>query len=188
MDVFEAIRERRMLPRVGPDAPSRVEIAQLLDLAVRAPNHHRTEPWRFRILTGADRERLARVIEADAVDSGAEPARAREDARAKVERAPVIVVFTAVPSDDPKVIEQEEIVSVAMAMQNFLLGAYAMGLGAMLRTGSAAYHPSVNEHLGLEPDERVVGFVYLGYPAGARDKTERLASGEKTRWSGFEES
>ena len=187
MDVFDAIRERRMIPRVGPDAPTPDEIAELLELAVRAPNHHRTEPWRFHVLAGAERERLARVIEADAIDAGAEPERARADARTKVDRAPVIVVFTVAPSDDPKVVEQEEVASVAMAMQNFLLGAYAKGLGAMLRTGTAAYHPSVNEHLGLEPDERVVGFVYLGYPAGERDTTERVPSSERTRWSGFSE-
>jgi nitroreductase len=174
-----------MIPRVRPDAPTSGEIAELLDLAVRAPNHHRTEPWRFHVLAGDERDRLARVIEADAIDSGAEPERARQDAQAKVERAPVIVVFTVVPSGDPAVVEQEEIASVAMAMQNFLLGAYARGLGAMLRTGGAAYHSSVAEHLGLEPDERVIGFVYLGYPAGDRDTTERVPSSEKTCWSGL---
>jgi nitroreductase len=185
VDAIEAIRERRMIPRVGPDAPSKSEIAELLELAVRAPNHHRTEPWRFHVLAGAERERLARLIEADAIDSGAGADRARDDARAKVERAPVIVVFTVVPSDDPKVIEQEEFVSVAMAMQNFLLGAYARGLGAMLRTGSAAYHPRAAELLGLAPDERVVGLVYLGYPAGERAATERVPASGKTSWLGF---
>ena len=173
-----------MIPRVGPDAPSREEIAELLELAVRAPNHHRSEPWRFHVLAGAERERLARLIEADAIDSGAEPARAHDEALAKVDRAPVIVVFTVVPSDDPKVVEQEEFASVAMAMQNFLLGAYAKGLGAMLRTGSAAYHPRAAELLGLEPRERVVGFVYIGYPAGERSTTERVPPSEKTRWLG----
>jgi nitroreductase len=188
VDAIEAIRERRMIPRVGPDAPTSEEIAELLDLAVRAPNHHRTEPWRFHVLAGAERDRLARVIEAEAIDSGAEPERARLDAQAKVDRAPVIVAFTVVPSDDPKVVETEEVASVAMAMQNFLLGAYAKGLGAMLRTGGAAYHASVGEHLGLEPDERVIGFVYLGYPAGERATTERVPSSEKTRWAGFEQT
>jgi nitroreductase len=175
-----------MIPRVGPDAPSKEEIAELLDLAVRAPNHHRTEPWRFHVLAGAERERLARLIEADAIDSGAEPERAHADALAKIDRAPVIVVFTVVPSrDNEKVFEQEEFASVAMAMQNFLLAAYAKGFGAMLRTGSPAYHPSAREHLGLEDDEHVVGLVYLGYAAGEREATERVPSSEKTRWLGF---
>jgi nitroreductase len=175
-----------MLPRVGSEAPSREQIAELLELAVRAPNHHATEPWRFIVLAGAERERLAKAIAAEAIASGTDEARARADAQAKIDRAPVIVVFTFVPSGDPKVVEQEELASVAMAMQNFLLGAYAMGLGAMLRTGPAAYHRSVNEHLDLAPNEIVVGFVYLGYPVADRDKTERRPASDRTRWLGFD--
>ena len=49
------------------------EIAELLDLAVRAPNHHATEPWRFHVLAGAERDRLARAIADEAIESGAEP-------------------------------------------------------------------------------------------------------------------
>ena len=75
----------------------------------------------------------------------------------------MIVVFTCVPSDDPKVVEHEEIVSVAMAMQNFLLGAYAKGLGAMLRTGPAAYHTSIATHLELATERE-----------GDRDRVPRL--------------
>jgi nitroreductase len=94
------------------------------------------------------------------------------------------VVFTVLPSDDPKVFEQEEIASVAMAIQNFLIGAHARGLGAMLRTGAAAYHPSVGEHLGLAPDEKVVGIVYLGRPEADRSPTERAPAADKTVWLG----
>jgi nitroreductase len=185
MDALEAIRTRRMIPRVDAQPPPRAHIEELLDLAVRAPNHHRTEPWRFYVLAGDERDRLARAIADEAIEGGAEPERAEADAKAKVERAPVIVVFTAMPSDDPKVIHQEEIVSVAMAMQNFVPGAHATGLGAMLRTGTTAYHPAVNAHLELAPDEKVVGFVYLGYPAGDRAQTQRLPASERTRWHGL---
>ena len=174
-----------MIPRVADDAPSDEEIAELLDLAVRAPNHHRTEPWRFHVLRGDERERLARAIADEIVDSkGADPAAALDEGRTKARRAPVIVVFGVVPSSDPKVYEQEEIASVAMAIENFLIGAHAKGLGAMLRTGAAAYHPSVSEHLGLGPGERLVGIVYLGRPAADRDLTERGPASEKTRWLG----
>lgn len=182
MDVLEAIRQRRMLPRVTDEAPPREAIEELLELAVRAPNHHRTEPWRFYVLNGDARERLAAAMAEEAVSSGTEPERARDEAGKKVARAPVIVVFTVAPSDDPKVVEQEEVASVAMGMQNFLLGAYATGLGAMLRTGPAAYHRSMNEHLGLDQRERVVGIVYLGFPAADRALTERQPAAERTTW------
>lgn len=186
MDALDAIRTRRMIPRVSDEAPSKGEILELLELAVRAPNHHRTEPWRFYVLAGDERERLARAIAGEAIESGAEDARAVHDAHAKVERAPVIVVFTCVPSEDPKVVEEEELASVAMAIENFLIGAYAQGLGAMLRTGPAAYHSSISKQLGLADTERVVGFVYVGYPAGEREMTERTSAVERTTWLGLE--
>lgn len=174
-----------MIPRVGAEAPSRADIEELLDLAVRAPNHHRTEPWRFYVVQGDERDRLARAIADELVDSkGAEPDAALEEGRTKAARAPVLVVFTAVPSDDPKVVEQEEIASVAMAMENFLIGAHAKGLGAMLRTGAAAYHPAIAGHLDLAAGEKVVGIVYLGPPAADRALTERAPAADKTVWLG----
>ena len=182
MDVIDAIRTRVMRPKVSDRPPSRGEIEELLEVAVRAPSHHLTQPWRFYVLSGDAKQRLANAIAAANVASGMDPDEARADGAKKVSRAPVIVVFTCVPSTEPGTIEQEEFASVAMAIENFLLAAHAKGLGAMLRTGPAAYHPSVREELGLSPDESVVGFVYLGYPEGTRSLTERRPASELTTW------
>lgn len=185
MDAIEAIRTRRMLPRVASDVPSREQIAELLELAGRAPNHFRTEPWRFYVVAGDERARIARAIAEEEVSSkGTDPEAALDGARKKVDRAPVIVVFTCLASDDPNVVEQEEMASVAMALENFLVAAYAEGLGAMLRTGAAAYHPAIGRELGLDPREKVVGMVYLGYPEGEREPTPRGPVSDKTTWLG----
>lgn len=189
MDAIEAINNRVMLPRVDTERRvSRDEIEELIELAVRAPNHHRTDPWRFYVVTGDALEKIAQAMADEAVEGGAEAVRAIDDARAKVARAPVIVVFTCVPdSENPKVVEAEETVSVAMAMENFLIGAFAKGLGAMLRTGPAAYHPSMRQHLDLQMNETVVGLVYLGYPVADRPRTERRPAAELTRWLGWDQ-
>ncbi len=173
-----------MRPRVGPDAPSRGEIEELLDLAVRAPTHGMSEPWRFYVLSGTARGKLAKAIAASNMDGGMDEAAALEDGEKKVARAPIIIVFTCIPGNGPKVVEQEEFASVAMAMQNFLIAAHANGIGAMLRTGPAAYHPAVREQLGLGPDESVVGFMYVGYPEADRPLTPRAPAAEKTTWLG----
>lgn len=187
MDVFEAIRSRRMLPKVGEEPPTRERIAELLDLAVRAPNHHLTQPWRFYVLRGDERDRLARATADEAMSRGVSKDEAEADAARKVGRAPVIVVFTTLPGEGDDVVEQEEIASVAMAIQNFLLGAHASGLGAMLRTGPAAYHQSLRAQLGLAGNEHVVGFVYIGYPTGDRALTPRRSAEEHTTWLGWDE-
>lgn len=175
-----------MRPKVGTEVPDRTDIEELLELAVRAPNHHLTEPWRFYVLAGAERTRLASAIAKAAIDEGAEPEAATADATKKVERAPVIVVFTRAASENEEAVQSEDFASVAMAIENFLIGAHAKGLGAMLRTGPAAYHPAIRDQLGLAADEEVVGFVYLGRPEGSRAPTPRRAAAELTTWFGWE--
>lgn len=186
MDALDAIRSRIMRPRVDSRRPDREDIEELLELAVRAPNHHLTEPWRFYVLAGPERSRLANAIADAAIYAGSDPDEARADAAKKVDRAPVIVVFTCLPSTKPEVLEQEDVGSVLMAIQNFLIGAHAKGLGAMLRTGPVTDHPKTKDHLGLASDERVVGFVYLGYPEHHRAPTPRASAAELTRWLGWD--
>ena len=48
-----------------------------------------------------------------------------------------------------------------------MLAAFAQGLGAMWRTGEAAYDTSVKGALGLEPDDVIVGFIYVGTEIGS---------------------
>lgn len=187
MDAIEAIRERRMLPRVGERRPDRSRIEELLDLAVRAPNHHLTNPWRFRVLTGDGLDVLARAYAAEeATKRGGGPEEYLEWGRERARRAPVVIVVTCLPSEDPKVVELEEQASVAMALENLLVAAYAMGLGAMLRTGTVAYGEDLRRELALEPRETVIGLVWLGYPAGERGLTPRRPVSELTSWIGWE--
>lgn len=185
MDALEAIRTRRMVPRVGADRPTREEIEALLELAVRAPNHHRTEPWRFYVLTGDALDLVAQAMADEDAERGADRDEAYAAARKKVERAPVMIVVTSVASDDPKVIDQEDVASVAMAIQNMLLGAHVTGLGAMLRTGTVAYHPALARRLGLAAGEKVVGMLYIGHPAADRPLQERAPAADKTTWLGW---
>ncbi len=174
-----------MRPRVGSQQPDRADIEELLELAVRAPSHHLTEPWRFYVLAGPERERLARAIAQASIEEGGDPEVAHADAAKKVERAPVIVVFTCEPSASDEAVEREEFASVAMAIENFLIGAHAKGLGAMLRTGPAAYRPAIRTQLELAETEEVVGFVYLGLPEGSRAPTPRRPASELTTWLGW---
>jgi nitroreductase len=187
MDTIDAIRTRRMIPKVTDAPPSREEVSELLELAVRAPNHHMTEPWRFHVLAGDAKDSLAQAIaEEQAESKGQDLEEALADARRKVGRAPVIIVCTCIPDEREEVVEQEEIVATAMAIQNLLLAAHAKGLGAYLRTGAVAYHPQTGRHLGLGPNERIVGFVYLGHPSADRKPTDRTPASEKTSWVGWD--
>jgi nitroreductase len=91
-----------------------------------------------------------------------------------------------VPSDIPKVVEVEEIAAAAAGVQNMLLAAHALGLGAMWRTGPAAYAPAVKRFLGLPEAAPLLSFVYLGYPDELKLRERDSDSLRHTTWLGWE--
>jgi nitroreductase len=185
--VLRAIRERRSVGRVASAPLAREEVAELIEAATCAPNHHLTGPWRFIVLAGPARGEVgaahARAI-ARRTPGAAPEALAREAAR--LERAPVVVACVVRPGSDP-VEAREDRDAVAAGVQNLLLAAHARGLGAMWRTGSMVDEPEVAEALGLEGREAVVGFVYIGRheaPQAPR-ATPRPPADAVTVWRGW---
>jgi len=167
MDVVEAIRTRRSVGRLQGEIANGV-IRELIELATWAPNHRLTEPWRFTVVAGTERERLGRFWgEIVAAAAGLEGAQREESIRreiGKLLRAPVLIVVSARTDPDP-VVADEDLAATAAAVQNLLLGANARGLGAMWRTGQIVRDPSVKLFLGLAPSDRIVAIVNLGEPA-----------------------
>ncbi len=51
MDAMTAIRTRRTHKFFTGDPVTREQLELLLELAVWAPNHHKTQPWRFFVVT-----------------------------------------------------------------------------------------------------------------------------------------
>jgi nitroreductase len=168
-ELLDLLRSRRSIPRVGPDEPPRELIEQVIEAAGWAPNHYKTEPWRFVVLTGNGRKDLG-----DAMAAALRrrlPSPDSPDARPMIEkernkplRAPVVIVVAVEPSDLPKAVEIEEIEAGAAGVENMMLAAHALGLGTMWRTGEAAYDPEVKQFLGFAPDAHIISFLYLGYP------------------------
>lgn len=185
METYDAIMTRRSVPKTTEHVPQRAHIERLLDVAVRAPNHHLTQPWRFLVLTGDALKELGEVWARGAEREGEAP----ESVRDKPLRAPVIItVIENARTDRPKVREIEEHHAVGAAIQNILLAAHDMGLGAMIRTGPASVLPEVREHLGVAGNELVAGFIYLGYPPQGdenRKMSRRTDAAELTQWRGW---
>jgi len=184
MDVIDALRSRRSIGRlegnVGDD-----EIRELIELATLAPNHRMTEPWRFTVLRGAARERLGRIwseiaMRALPLTGEARDAAAQREA-AKPLRAPVLIVVSVRTAED-EVTASEDFAAGAAAVENILLGASGRGLGAMWRTGDAAYAPEVKAFLGLDPSDRIVAFVYLGRSATEPPPAKPRNAEAATRW------
>lgn len=166
--LLTALRNRRSISKVSPEAPPEELIRTMLEAATWAPNHFQTEPWRFVVLRGEARERLGAVMGDLAAARETDPDRkdaARERMVTKPLRAPWVIAVAVEPDAREKVVELEEIAATAAATQNMLLAAEALGLGAIWRTGWACYAPEMSGFLGLSERATVLGFVYVGYPA-----------------------
>jgi nitroreductase len=188
MDVIHAIETRRSIGRVKQDPVPRDLIERILESAVHAPNHRITEPWRFHVFTGKGRGELARVraeiarLQAEAEGEDEELAAGRiSRERKKAFRAPVVVAVICESGRD-EVETLENYAACAAAVQNMLLTAHALGLGAMWRTGPVAYHDHMREFLDLEEGDKVVAHLYLGFPDMGERPRRRAPAKEKTVW------
>jgi len=186
MDAIEAIQRRTSVRRYRPDPVSRDTIAGLLDCAVRAPNHKLTEPWRFAVLTGGAKARLAEIRAnhrlRNAEDPSSDEARARADkARRETLESPAIIVVMARTSEDD-ITREEDYAAVMMATANLMTAAQSLGLGTYLKTGGVMRDPPLAELVDLPEGYRVVGLLSVGYPVEVEPPRRRRPAGELTSW------
>ena len=183
MDVFEAIHNRHSQGKVKPDLVPHEIIEKLLDAAVQAPNHYKVRPWRFVVLTGEGRNRLGDVMAASQKARHPEfPVEAFAKCREVPLRAPVVIAVGVDKPIEAKVLEIENVAATAASIENLLLAAHAIGLGAKWRTGEWARDPMVKEFLGFEPDQHIIGFIYLGYPEFEAEPVLRPSFEDRTVW------
>lgn len=161
----ELVRTRRtsMIVDQAREVPLDV-VAELCGLATWAPNHKKTWPWRFALFTGDGRARLGATMadEMERVGFGDDGKRAKT--RTKYLRTPATLVVGCAPHDN-EMLHLENRDAVAAGIQNLLLGATTLGLATFWSTPAITQPPSVLELCGFEPEDRLVGIVYLGWAA-----------------------
>jgi nitroreductase len=161
VQVEEAIRTRRTIKAYARRPVGRPVLDELFELARWAPNHHLTQPWRFRVLGPAALARLK---------SAAGP-----QAAPKLERAPTLVVATARLRGDPAQ-DEEDLHSAACATYIVLLAAHARGLAGYWRTPEVLRRPEGRAACEIAEDERFVGLIHLGEGLQSRQPPPRAAA------------
>ncbi|MDS9471817.1 nitroreductase [Sporosarcina pasteurii] len=187
MNVHEAIQTRRSKALIEDKAVPKELIEQIIEAGTYAPNHHRTEPWRFFVLTGEGRNQLGEVFGEIIAERQDDPD--SEESKKKIERvknnplrSPVMIAVGVEPSDLKNVILKEEFAAVNAAVQNMLLTAHALGLGAIWRTGSICYDPRVTKFFGLSEQGEMTAFIYLGYSDMEPAPLQKTDAKELTTW------
>lgn len=169
MDAISALTNRVSIAKLEQPGPTPEQWQILLNAALRAADHGQLRPWRFLTIEGEAREALGKLYcqAALAADESLSSGQ-QQKFEAMPMRAPAVLVIIASCKPHPKVPKQEQIISAGAAAQNIINAAFALGLGAMWRTGDMAYSEQVRQGLGLTADEELIGYIYLGSPAGAK--------------------
>jgi nitroreductase len=155
------IRTRRTHKAFGPEPVDRETLLELFELARWAPNHHLTNPWRFRVLGPQARVMLAREAELE------QPGSAR-----KLERAPTLIVAGVELQGDPSQ-QHDDLLATAVAAYIVLLAAHARGLAGYWRTLPLLERAAVRAGLGISAAEQPIGLLHLGHPMQAQRAPER---------------
>lgn len=184
--INDLIQSRRATPPrfLAKTGIPRATIEQLLENANWAPNHKKTEPWRFHVYSGAAKQHLAEQIYSllsEKINTGAEinPQKA-EKFKSDLEKVPVAIAIILERDAAERLPEWEEIAAVAMSVQNMWLTATDMGLGAFW--ASPQFLPMLNEILRLERNQKALGFFYVGQIAMDYPSPGRSDIAAKVKW------
>ncbi|HEX2880987.1 MAG TPA: nitroreductase [Polyangiaceae bacterium] len=160
-------------------SPVEIDVVnRALGVALAAPNHRMTEPWRFTVVGRETREPLVAIsIELKGQKSGGkvDPSTA-SSVRDKMLNPAWLVVVSQVRNANPSV-AREDYAAIACAIQNLMLSLHADGIGTKWSTGAVATDPRSYQHLGIDAErEQIVGFVWVGLPAKPPLKVPRKLS------------
>jgi nitroreductase len=145
--------------------PADAELDLIVDAALRAPDHGNLRPWRFVTIRGDARGSLGDVL-VDLASARApdEPRSAHAHRRQKAFAAPLVIALGVAISAHPKVPEIEQLLAAGAAAMNMLNAIHALGYGGFWSTGPDSYEARLHDALGFAPNERLLGFLFVGTP------------------------
>jgi nitroreductase len=148
---------------LGLPGPSAEQLAEILEIAVRVPDHGKLNPWRFIIIEGEARQKLGEQMAARWHVLHPEHGEGTLGfVRAMLMRAPLIIGVVSTAAANPKIPEWEQQLSAAAVCYNILLAATAMGFHPQWQSDWLVYDKVMLEALGVQPQEQVAGLIYIG--------------------------
>ena len=166
-DALELLKTRKSIsaPFLSSPAPSEAELAEILTIASRVPDHGKLTPWRFILFKGGAGRKASEALARLYADKnpGADEKKLEEE-RKRLAQAPLVVAVVSGAAPHEKIPEFEQLLSAGNAAMNIVLAAQALGYAAQWTTGWIAYDAEAGRILGLKAGERFVGFIHVGTP------------------------
>lgn len=190
MNPKKLIKTRRSIAKVLDKLPQRVDIESIIEAGCYAPNHKRTEPWRFVVFEGKGRIELANAMVRGVTElyphlNADDKMQKASTLKSKPFRAPVIIaVWCAVGRAQKNPPQWEDIAAVSACIENMSLMAHALGYGSIWRTGDVVDMPAVQKLMHCQSDcfdvnkgDKLMGFLYIGfiderYPVPQKEEPE----------------
>ncbi len=194
---MSAVFARRMIRRYTAQPVARAEIELLIEAATQAPSPHNRQPWRFAVLTGEARTRLAQAmgeqLRADLARDGLSTEAIERDAtrsQLRIMGAPAGILMCLsmrdmdVYPDAARALAERWMAgqAVACATQNLLLAASAAGLGACWMCAPLFCPVIVSKTLDLPADWEPQALITLGHPADAGRERPRRPVSDLSLW------
>lgn len=181
-----ATRRSASVKAMSDPGPTPEQLAMLLQIAVRVPDHGKLTPWRFILFEGAARGRFGEILAVRWRELHPDHGEAAvAQARTFFERAPAVLAVVSRAAPHAKIPEWEQVLSAGAVCQNILVAATAMGLGCQWNTDWCAYDPKTLAAMGLGAHEKIAGFIYLGTPSEpVAERPRPDPAGLLTRWRG----
>ncbi|MBS1929302.1 MAG: nitroreductase [Chitinophagaceae bacterium] len=159
-------------------------IRQILENACWAPNHGNKEPWQFQVYSGNGLKKLANLqagLYKQYAGEGFKEIK-YEKLRNNPLRASHIISIGMKRTKGKQIPEVEDIAAVACAVENIYLSVTAYGLGGYWTTGGITYMEEAKPFFGLDSEDRLMGFFYLGYIAIPSPQAKRSPMDAKVSW------
>lgn len=181
--IFDLIKERRSIfPAQYIDKPiAKVTLEKILEAANWAPTHKKTEPWRFKVLTGDKKQELGIFLSNKYEETDPNPKQIKIK-KLQFNPSNSGAVIAICMQRDPKesLPEWEEIASVAMAVQNMWLCCTELGIGCYWSSPGLIKY--MDEFFNLNEGEQCLGFFYMGHYEGDVEPSDRTPITEKVEW------
>lgn len=175
-------RRRSVFPDQYNDQPiDRATLFRVLEAANWAPTHKRTEPWRFKVVTGEQREALGAFLREKYLASDPSPKQFKaKKLYNNPQRAAAVIAICMQRDPEERLPEWEEVAATAMAVQNMWLVCTELGIGSYWSSPGLIRY--MDAFFDLAAGERCLGFFYMGYYDEALPEGTRGPMDEKVSW------
>lgn len=181
--IFDLIQRRRSIfPAQYIDKPiAKADLEKILAAANWAPNHRKTEPWRFKVIQGEKRTELGQFLSNTYIDVTEKPKQLKSKKLIENPKKAGAIIAICMQRDPLATVpEWEEIAATAMAVQNMWLCCTEMKIGCYWSSPSLISY--MDEFLPMKEGEKCLGFFYMGYYEGEPSEQVRKPIADKVVW------